>query len=500
MNLKTTHMKIFVHMKRGFAGYLVLFLFIFMCFSTAFSCKKNEDTGPVTPPDTTSDTVGRRDIEVWLTKPNKTALLRHNVVALTFGSATNSYPTITIDSSSRYQSMDGFGFALTGGSAYVINNLQAEMRESLIRELFSSDSGCIGLSYIRISIGASDLDASVFSYDDMPAGQTDIELKNFSIAKDREALIPVIKRALTYNPSLKILGSPWSAPTWMKSNNKTVGGSLKPEYYDAYARYFVKYIQTMQAEGIAIEAITPQNEPLNPGNNPSMVMSWQEQRDFIKNNLGPAFESASIKTKIILYDHNCDHPEYPVNILNDQAARKYIDGSAFHLYAGDISALTQTHSAHQDKNVYFTEQWVGGPSNFGPDMNWHLKNLIIGAPRNWSKNVLEWNLASDPSYRPHTEGGCTSCEGALTIGFGSVSRNVSYYIVAHASKFVKPGAVRIASNLVTNLPNVAFQNPDGTKVLIVLNEGTTTQTFNIHYGEKQAIAKLEAGEVATYTW
>jgi glucosylceramidase len=488
-------------MNKGSAYYLLGAILLFTVFSTAFSCKKNEgDENPIIPIDTTPDTITtKRDIEVWLTRPDRTYQLRHQVVALEFTSTSNQNPTITVDSTLTYQTIDGFGFALTGGSASLINKLQTAQRDALIRELFSPDSGCIGLSYIRVSIGASDLDATVFSYDDLASGQTDVNLTNFSIEKDRENLIPVLKAALSYNPTLKILGSPWSAPTWMKTNNSSIGGSLKSEYYATYAQYFVKYIQGMAAEGIPIDAITPQNEPLNPGNNPSMVMTSNEQKDFIKNHLGPAFQQANISTKIILYDHNCDHPEYPINILNDPEASQYIDGSAFHLYAGDISALSQAHLAHPDKNVYFTEQWVGGPSNFGPDLKWHIKNLIIGASLNWSKNVLEWNLASDPYYNPHTDGGCTSCEGALTIA-SSVSRNVSYYIIAHASKFVKTGSVRIGSVGPYNLPNVAFKTPQGKKVLIVLNDGTSKQTFNIKFGGGQAIASLDAGVVATYIW
>jgi glucosylceramidase len=238
---------------------------------------------------------------------------------------------------------------------------------------------------------------------------------------------------------------------------------------------------------------------LNPNNNPSMSMSALEQTDFVKNFLGPAFQSANLATKIIVYDHNCDVPSYPLTILNDAAAKKYVDGSAFHLYAGDISALTQVHNAYPDKNVYFTEQWVGGPSNFAGDLKWHVKNLIIGAPRNWSKNVLEWNLASDPNYYPHTIGGCSTCLGALTIGT-SVNRNVSYYIIAHASKFVRSGSVRIASNNIGTLSNVAFKTPAGKKVLIVLNEGSSTQTFNIQFNGMIVTSELAGGAVGTYTW
>jgi glucosylceramidase len=261
----------------------------------------------------------------------------------------------------------------------------------------------------------------------------------------------------------------------------------------------VRYINEMKSEGIPIDAITIQNEPLNPHNNPSLEMFSDEQRDFIKNNLGPAFRDAGIKTKIILYDHNCDHPEYATDILSDPDAAQFIDGSAFHLYAGDISALSQVRNAYPDKNIYFTEQWVGGPSNFAGDMQWHIQNLIIGASRNWSKNVLEWNLASDPSYKPHTNGGCTQCEGALTIG-SSVTRNVSYYIIAHASKFVPAGSVRISSAMISNLPNVAFKTPDGRKVLIVLNNSNSIQSFNIGYKGLKAATSLVNGAVATYVW
>jgi glucosylceramidase len=295
------------------------------------------------------------------------------------------------------------------------------------------------------------------------------------------------------------MGSPWSAPAWMKTGQSPKGGSLKPEYYAVYANYLVKYVKAMEARGIRIDAITPQNEPLNPYNNPSMTMSAAEQAEFIKNHLGPAFQAAGIATKIIVYDHNCDVTSYPLTVLADASARKYVDGSAFHLYAGDIGALSQVHNAYPDKHVYFTEQWVGGPGNFAGDLKWHVKNLIIGATRNWSRNVIEWNLASDPNYYPHTVGGCSTCMGALTIGT-SVTRNVSYYIIAHASKFVPAGSVRIGSNLAGTLANVAFKTPAGKKVLVVLNEGTTTQKFNIQFKEMIATAELAGGAVGSYVW
>jgi glucosylceramidase len=438
-------------------------------------------------------------ISWWLTNPDKSALLQKQNSKLTFNSAVNQSPTVKVDADITYQKMDGFGIALTGGSAFLINNLAPVEREALLKELFLRDETSIGISYLRISIGASDLDARVFSYDDLPAGESDVDLKKFNLGQDKVDLIPVLKSILKLNPKIKIMGSPWSAPVWMKTNKNSVGGSLLPEYYDAYARYFVRYITGMKAQGIPIDAITIQNEPLFGGNNPSMVMPATEQRDFVKNNLGPAFKAAGIKTKIILYDHNCDVPEYATDILSDPEANQYIAGSAFHLYGGDISALSKVHDAYPAKNLYFTEQWVGGPSKFGPDMKWYLQNVIIGATRNWSKNVIEWNLASDSLYNPHTPGGCTSCEGAITISSG-ISRNVSYYTLAHASKFVPAGSVRIASNMVTDLPNVAFKTPDGRLVLIVLNTSDKTENFNIEFNKKIATTSLNAGAVATYVW
>ena len=437
-------------------------------------------------------------VSLWVTKGDKSALLQKQS-DVTFGAASNAFPTIEVDSTQSFQTIDGFGYALTGGSAYVINKLSVADKTSLLEELFGAGANSIGVSYLRISIGASDLNASVFSYDDVPAGQTDVNLTQFSLSPDMIDLIPVLKQVLAINANIKILATPWSPPVWMKDNGSSVGGSLQPQYYDVYARYFVKYVQQMQANGIAITAITPQNEPLYGGNNPSMVMTAQQEATFIRDNLGPAFQSASINTKIIVYDHNCDRPDYPITIFNDAGARSFVDGSAFHLYAGDISALSTVHDAYPDKNVYFTEQFTGANASFDGDLKWHLKNVIIGTIRNWGKVALEWNLASDASYNPHTPGGCTECKGALTID-GSITRNVSYYIVAHVSRFVPPGSVRIASTVVGALNNVAFKTPTGKKVLVVENDGPSNSSFNIKFKGQWATTGLAAGSVGTYEW
>lgn len=466
---------------------------------TTCNCSKGHNRGggtPVTPPVTNNKT----DVDFWLTQPDQTALFRKQSVTLQFSNSPNaSASTIDVDTTQTYQSIDGFGYTLTGGSAALINALPSATKDDLLNELFRYDSTFIGISYLRISIGASDLSASTFTYDDMPTGQTDPALQQFSIDKEKTDLIPVLKKIIAINPAIKILGSPWSAPTWMKSNGAFVGGSLKPEYYAVYAQYFVRYVQAMKAEGIIIDAITPQNEPLHGGNNPSMVMQPAEQTDFIKNHLGTAFQAASITTKIIAYDHNADRPDYPLAVLTDAGARQYVDGSAFHLYGGSINALSQVHDAFPNKNLYFTEQWTGGPGNFPNDLKWHIQNLIIGATRNWSRNVLEWNLAADPSYQPHTSGGCTTCMGALTIG-NAVTRNVSYYIIAHASKFARPGSVRVASAQTPTLLTVAFKNPERKKVLIVLNIGNNPEVFNIRFNDKTVTTSLNNGAVGTYVW
>jgi glucosylceramidase len=314
------------------------------------------------------------------------------------------------------------------------------------------------------------------------------------------SLVPLLKEILAINPSIKLLGCPWSPPAWMKSNNSSAAGSLLPQYYGVYARYFVKYIQAMKANGITIDAITPQNEPLNANNNPSNVMQDTAEDIFVRSYLGPAFQTAGINTKIIVWDHNCDVPGYPEYILADAAAAQYVDGSAFHLYAGDISALTGVHNAYPNKNVYFTEQYVAGPGDFESDLEWAMKNLIIGAPRNWSRNVLEWNMAADGNYGPHTTGGCGVCQGAFTINGTSVSRNTSYYIIAHASKFVLPGSVRVSSNIPGNLQNVAFLRPDGKKVLIVLNDQANAETFTVQFNNQNFSTTLNKDAVATFVW
>jgi glucosylceramidase len=437
---------------------------------------------------------------LWLTTLDKESLLEKKEVLIKDknDNTQEKGPTITIDTSQTFQEMDGFGYTLTGGSALHLNKMSDSARSAILQELFGTGKDDLGVSYLRLSIGASDLDKEPFSYNDLPKGETDVNLENFSLANDTLNLIPVVKEILKIAPEIKILGSPWSPPVWMKDNKDTRGGSLMEEYYPVYAKYFVKYIEAMKEQGINIDAITIQNEPLHPGNNPSMLMLAEDQAAFIKDHLGPVFEEHHIDTKIILYDHNADRPDYPISILNDPEVAKYVDGSAFHLYGGEIEALSEVHRAHPDKNLYFTEQWVGAPGDFAQEMSWHTENLIIGAPRNWSKNVLEWNLAADENQEPHTDrGGCDRCLGAITINGDKVIREPAYYIIGQASKFVRPGSVRVASNETEHIANVAYLTPDGEIAIILQNTSDKDQAVDVELGNRVASLQLPAGAVGT---
>lgn len=453
----------------------------------------------------------------WLTKADHSVLLEKqkwkSTSQILDKKTLQILPRIIVQPQEKLQSIDGFGFTLTGGSADLINKLPESEKNNLLKELFSRsnslDDNFIGISYLRISLGASDLSSEVFSYDDLPAGQeNDPDLKRFSLGNDLKNLVPLLKKIININPKIKILASPWSAPAWMKTNKSSIAGNLDSRYYSSYAKYFVKYIKAMEKEGITIDALTVQNEPLNPKNNPSMLMEASEQLDFVKKHLGPLFKNELIKTKIVLWDHNCDNPEYPLSILKDKEAAKYIDGSAFHLYMGTPDALSKVHTAFPTKNLYLTEQWVGGPGHFGADFIWHIKNMIIGSVRNWSKSVLEWNLAADSQYGPHTIGGCSNCLGALTIDLDAsgnlkspIRRNTSYYIIAQASKFIPTGSSRVASESSSStLSDVAFQNTKGQNILIVLNENKSDQEFIIQFKSKQRTALLPGSSVGTFVW
>jgi glucosylceramidase len=441
----------------------------------------------------------RQPIDFWLTDP-KANILFERQDPMQY--VPNSELTLLVDRDVSFQTMDGFGFTLSQGSAKHLLGMSEGARSAILEELFGDKDQDIRVSYLRIAVGASDLNDFPFSYNDLEDSlATDPELLQFSLSFDTLDVLPVLKQILEINPDIKIMASPWSPPAWMKDNRDTRGGTLLEEYEPSYACYLVRYIREMEDQGVKIDALTIQNEPLHPGNNPSLLMLPEQQARFISFHLGPAFQDAGIKTKIIVYDHNADRPDYPITVLQDTLANPFIDGSAFHLYAGEIDALSEVHQAFPDKNIYFTEQWVGAPGSLEGDLPWHIKNLIVGATRNWARTVLEWNLTSNPQLTPYTDrGGCDRCLGAVTIDGDSVVRNPAYYVIAHASKFVDAGSLRIDSEELEGLPNVAFRRPDLKKVLIVLNDSDQSRSFKIQDKEKIFEAHLNSGSVGTWVW
>jgi glucosylceramidase len=441
----------------------------------------------------------RLPIEHWLTDPKANVLFQKQT---DLPEVSDSELTLTVDSETSFQTMEGFGFTLSQGSAKHLLGMSDSARAAILQELFGNGEKDIRISYLRLSVAASDLNDYPFSYDDLEDSlATDPELSHFTLGPDTLDVIPVLKQILKINPDITLMASPWSPPSWMKDNKDTRGGSLLEEFEGTYACYLVQYIQAMEQEGIHIDALTIQNEPLHPGNNPSLLMLPGQQARFVGVHLGPAFAENGIKTKIVVYDHNADRPDYPIAVLSDTLANPFIDGSAFHLYGGEIDALSEVHQAFPDKNIYFTEQWIGAPGSLEGDMPWHIKNLIIGASRNWAKTVLEWNLTSNPELTPFTDrGGCDRCLGAVTVSGDSVTRNPAYYIIAHASKFVDPGSVRIDSNIIEGLSNVAFIRPDRKKVLIALNDSDRIRSFKIIDKEKVFDAELNPGAVGTWVW
>ncbi len=423
---------------------------------------------------------------------------------LRFGSSRIPALTIEADDSVKYQQIDGFGASLTDSSAWLISQKLSEpQRAQLLEMLFDPKKG-IGLSILRQPMGASDFASQSYTYDDLPPGQTDPDLKLFSIDHDRPYIIPILRQSLALNPNLKIIGSPWSPPGWMKTSGSTIGGALLPSAFAPLAKYFVKYVQAYEASGVPVFAVTPQNEPLNiPNDYPGMDMSAGEQSKFVRENLGPAFRDSGIKSKILVFDHNWNQIEFPIAVLDDAKAATYAAGTAIHCYGGTVTAQSELHNRFPEKGIWLTE-CSGGEWQKGKLLQ-EAMELIIGATRNWAKSVVLWNLALDQEHKPYL-GGCKTCRGVVTIDHSSsptkVIPSVDFTSLAHASKFLSPGAVRIQSNTFDqgSLESVAFRNPDGSIVLIVLNSGGAPTPFNIGWKGTYASYRLDPAAVATFRW
>jgi len=446
---------------------------------------------------------GDSSVHVWLTTANRSKLLSRES-DVSFNDTPSLQSSIDVDPSIQYQEMVGFGAAITDASAWLIQNrMSAEQRSELLQELFGRPG--LGLSFTRLTIGASDFSRSHYSFDDMPPGQTDPTLSRFSIDANRAEVLPLVKSALVLNPNLRVMASPWSAPAWMKTTDSLIKGSLRPEAYGAFSEYLLRYIEAYTQEGVPIYAITLQNEPhFEPNDYPGMRLDPIARARLIGQHIGPRIAQRGWNTRILDWDHNWDEPSSPLEVLADESARSYINGVAWHCYAGNVSAQTIVHNAYPDKEVFFSEcsggEWES-PDNDG--LTWLTRNLIIGATRGWAKGVLLWNLALDENHGPHL-GGCSNCRGVVTINSsnGTVTRNAEYYTLAHASRFVRPGAHRIEStSLAGRLDTVAFQNADdGSLVLIAANSTIGTQQFSVRLNGRNFQYALPAKSVATFTW
>ncbi|QEO14962.1 glucan endo-1,6-beta-glucosidase [Agromyces intestinalis] len=469
------------------------------------------------------------EVRSWLTTVDRARLLEEQP-PLQFTDTPSTAPTIVIDPELGYQEMDGFGASITDSSAHVLYNLSKAERDATMRKLFHPVDG-IGISLLRQPIGSSDFTATSahYTYDDVAPGKNDYLQRKFTIAHDEAQILPLLRQAKQLNPKLKIVASPWSPPAWMKTNDSLVGGKLEPGVLNAtaYAAYLVRYVVEYKKAGVPIDFLTIQNEPQNrtPDAYPGMDMPVADQARVIRI-LGPLLKVASPKTKILGYDHNWathpndlanvppgqdPEPDYPAKLLLTKAA-KWIAGTAFHCYYGDPSAQTALHERFPDRGIWFTE--CSGshgaddpPAKFFRDtLVWHARTITIGVPRNWSKTTANWNLALDETGGPHL-GGCGTCTGLVTThSDGTVTTNAEYYTIGHLSKFVQPGAVRIASTSFGTtgwngqVTDVAFRNPDGSFVLVAHNENDDPRAVAVSVGSKTFETTLPGGALATYTW
>lgn len=485
---------------RDLMGWVVVSLQVALLMFWGNGCGGGSSSVQPTPP------VTGAKVSVYVTTGDQSKLLQHQA-DINFTSAAPSGTVVNFNDATHYQVMDGFGASLTDSSATVITqNLTSSQRTQLMSDLFDPTAG-IGLSFLRQPMGASDFSASGnYSYDDMPVGQSDPTLANFSIAHDTAAIIPLLKQAISLNPNLRVVAVPWSPPAWMKSSATMNGGNVDPAQFAPLAQYFVKFTQAYQTQGVPIYAISPQNEPLyTTSSYPTAGMSASDQANFIGNFLGPAMSTAGLSgVKIFAYEHNWDHPEYAQSVLADAKASGYVAGTAFHCYAGDPSGQLAVHNAYPTKDIWFTECSGTVGSSFAGDLKWNADKLLIGATRNYARSISLWNLVLDQNSGPKN-GGCQDCRALVTVDNSTspskVTYNVEYYVLGHLAKFVTPGAYRVDSTSNPGaIESVGFVNPDGSKVLLVLNAGASSISFSVQQSAQSFTYTLPAGALATFMW
>ena len=445
---------------------------------------------------------GGSPVQVWLSDVSDEKWLEQQSDVAFEAKQTSNPLAIKVDDSVKYQEITGFGAALTDSSAWVINELPAEARGALMKNLFDPTDGA-GLNMIRVPMGSSDFTASGnYTYNDMPKGETDPTLSNFSIAHDEAYIIPQLQEAYALNPSITFTATPWSPPGWMKTSDDVIGGILKNEYEPVLADYFVKFIKAYDEAGLPIHYVTPQNEPQAAPTWPGMEMTPAQQSRVIKE-MGDEFAANDLSTEILSWDHNWDVPSYPESVYNDPASADYAVGAAWHIYSGSPVYQTFAHNDYPAKRNYLTEA-TGGTYQGSQEVAFHdaFNTWVIDNMRNWGNGVMLWNIALDPEGGPVS--GIPLNRGLVAADpeTGAVSYNGEYYALAHASKFVDPGAHRIYSNSfgAGSVENVAFQNPDGSKVVLAYNDSDAAQTISIADGTQSFDYTLEAGNAVTFAY
>jgi glucosylceramidase len=455
-------------------------------------------------------------VNIWLTTTNDSGgrnvtrgLQQQTPISFASGSGSGGV-TISVNENTKYQQFVGAGASMTDTAAYLLgssNALSAATRSQVMTNLFSPTSG-IGLDFLRNPMGASDLARYNYSYDDMPAGQTDPSLANFSISHDLTDILPLTKQAEQLNPSLKLMMVPWSAPAWMKSDdNFTSHSYLQSQDYAAYAQYFVKTIQAYQAQGVHVDYVSAQNEPGCCDGSTYPTMNWNGNGldYFTATDLLPAFHAAGLTTKDLALDWNwSNYASYGQQEVDDAAVRNdpLFGGVAWHGYdEGSAAEQTTVHNQYPSIGQFDTEHsggtWIANQQN--EDMN-----NIIDYTRNWGQSVVKWSLAVDQNMGPHN-GGCATCTGLITVHngdsqSGQVDYTVEYYDMGQLTKFVKPGAYRIDSTASSTVPNVAWINPDGSKALVAYNGSGSTQTVHVNWGNETFSYSLPSATSATFTW
>jgi glucosylceramidase len=419
--------------------------------------------------------------------------------ALAWGPSSGTSPmSIRLDPSQKYQQVLGFGAALTDASCYLLEQLDADRRKAILDECFGPSG--LRFSVARTTIGASDYSLSAYSYDDSP--QPDPELTHFSIDHDRKYILPLLKEAQSVNPEMFYFSSPWSPPGWMKAGGSLLGGSMRKRYFDAYAQYFVKFLQGYAADGVKIKAITVQNEvdTDQDGRMPQALWGQEYEMDFVKEHLGPALRQAGLGTKIWILDHNYNLWGRAVDELSDPEVYKYVDGVAWHGYYGPPSAMTRVHDMFPEKNAYWTE---GGPDYKSPDYatDWaKWSNTFTGILRNWARCIVSWNLVLDENGKPNI--GPFDCGGVVTVNFKThaVTRSGQFWAFAHYSKVIQRGARIFASwGDLQDIAHVAAENPDGSRVLVLTNTGRE-QPVQIALEEQALSLTLPPDSVTTLVW